>query len=242
MPVDIEGFKGGDRTNIELPKVQRDFLKALKAAGKQVVFVNCSGSCIALQPETETCDAIVQVWYPGQEGGTAVADVLFGAYNPSGKLPVTFYKNSGQLPDYEDYSMKGRTYRYFADALFPFGYGLSYTSFEMRNEKLEMGNDGSGAVTVEVANTGKKDGTEVVQLYIRNLQDPDGPLKSLRAFERVNVKAGQARTVALKLNRSSFEFWDAETNTMRVKPGKYEILVGTSSSAKDLRKLDVSIN
>ena len=241
MPVDIEGFKGGDRTNIELPKVQREFLKALKAAGKQVIFVNCSGSCIALQPETETCDAILQAWYPGQEGGTAVADVLFGDFNPSGKLPVTFYKSSNQLPDYEDYSMKGRTYRYFNDALFPFGYGMSYTSFEIRNEKLEMRNDG-GSMTVDVVNTGKKDGTEIVQLYIRNLQDPDGPLKSLRAFERVDVKAGQTATATLKLERKSFEFWDPETNTMRVKPGRYEILVGTSSADKDLKKMEVKIN
>jgi beta-glucosidase len=242
MPVDIDGFKGGDRTHIELPKVQRDFLKALKQAGKQVIFVNCSGSCIALQPETETCDAILQAWYPGQEGGTAVADVLFGDYNPSGKLPVTFYKNSSQLPDYEDYSMRGRTYRYFTDALFPFGYGLSYTSFEMRNEKLEMRNGGNGTLSVEVANTGKRDGTEIVQLYIRNLQDPDGPLKSLRAFQRVSVKAGQTATVKLTLDNKSFEFWDPETNTMRVKSGKYEILVGNSSSDKDLKKLSLSLN
>ena len=241
MPVDIDGFKGGDRTHIELPKVQRDFLKALKAAGKTIIFVNCSGSCIALQPETETCDAIVQAWYPGQEGGTAVADVLFGDYNPSGKLPVTFYKSSDQLPDYEDYSMKGRTYRYFDDALFPFGYGLSYTSFKTGNEKIEMGNDGSGTVSVEVTNTGLRDGTEIVQVYIRNLQDPDGPLKSLRAFDRVAVKAGQTVTAKLALERKSFEFWDAETNTMRVKPGKYEILVGTSSKDKDLKKITVTL-
>jgi beta-glucosidase len=241
MPVDIEGFKGGDRTSIELPKVQREFLKALKAAGKQVVFVNCSGSCIALQPEMESCDAIVQAWYAGQEGGTAVADVLFGDVNPGGKLPVTFYKSDKQLPDYEDYSMKGRTYRYFSDALFPFGYGLSYTSFEIRNEKLEMSSGGSGTVTVEVANTGKRDGSETVQLYIRNLQDPDGPLKSLLAFQRVNVKAGQTTTVTLSLDRKSFEFWDPETNTMRVKPGRYDILVGNSSADKDLRRLSLSL-
>ena len=242
MPVDIEGFKGGDRTNIELPKVQRDFLKALKDAGKKVIFVNCSGSCIALQPETETCEAILQAWYPGQEGGTAVADVLFGNYNPSGKLPVTFYKNSIQLPDYEDYSMKGRTYRYFDDALFPFGYGLSYTTFEIRNEKLEMRNDGGCTVTVDVVNTGKKDGTEIVQLYIRNLQDPDGPLKSLRAFERVEVKAGQTINAKLTLDNKAFEFWDPETNTMRVKSGKYEILIGTSSADKNFKKLYLQDN
>ena len=236
MPVNIDGFKGGDRTHIELPAVQRNFLKALKEAGKQVIFVSCSGSCIALQPETETCDAIVQVWYPGQEGGTAVADVLFGDVNPSGKLPVTFYKNSSQLPDYEDYSMKGRTYRYFNDALFSFGYGLSYTSFSL-GEPVVSGL----TVTVPVTNTGKFDGTETVQLYIRNLQDPEGPLKSLRAFQRVNVKAGKTATTELKLTDNSFEFWDPETNTMRVKPGKYEILVGTSSQDKDLKKLSITI-
>ena len=236
MPVNIDGFKGGDRTHIELPAVQRNFLKALKEAGKQVIFVSCSGSCIALQPETETCDAIVQVWYPGQEGGTAVADVLFGNVNPSGKLPVTFYKNSSQLPDYEDYSMKGRTYRYFNDALFPFGYGMSYTSFSL-GEPVVSGL----TVTVPVTNTGKLDGTETVQLYIRNLQDPEGPLKSLRAFQRVNVKAGKTVTAELKLTNNSFEFWDPETNTMRVKPGKYEVLVGTSSQDKDLKKLSISI-
>ena len=242
MPVDIDGFKGGDRTHIELPKVQRDFLKALKQAGKQVVFVNCSGSCIALQPETESCDAILQAWYPGQEGGTAVADVLFGDYNPSGKLPVTFYKNSSQLPDYEDYSMKGRTYRYFTDALFPFGYGLSYTQFEIGEPQVintSAQNPGFN-FAVDVKNVGQRDGTEIVQLYIRNLQDPNGPLKSLRAFQRVSVKAGQTKTVKLTLDHKSFEFWDPETNTMRVKPGKYEILIGNSSADKDLKKLSLS--
>ncbi len=244
MPVDIDGFKGGDRTHIELPAVQRNFLKALKDAGKHVIFVNCSGSCIALEPETKTCDAIVQAWYPGQEGGTAVADVLFGDYNPGGKLPVTFYKNSKQLPDYEDYSMKGRTYRYFDDALFPFGYGLSYTTFEVspvNSDAFAVNDKDDVKVNVKVKNIGRRDGAEVVQVYIRNLQDAEGPLKSLRAFQRVDVKAGQSQTVTLSLNRQSFEFWDAETNTMRVKPGQYEILVGTSSSNKDLKKQIVKI-
>ena len=250
MPVDIDGFKGGDRTHIELPKVQRDFLKALKDAGKQVIFVNCSGSCIALQPETETCDAIVQAWYPGQEGGTAVADVLFGDYNPNGKLPITFYKNSKQLPDYEDYSMKGRTYRYFNDALFPFGYGLSYTQFELGEPSVVRG---AGSVytadaqsvfeiDAELTNTGNRSGSNIVQVYIRNLQDSDGPLKSLRAFKRtVNMKPGEKCHVSFVLSHNSFEFWDPETNTMRVKPGKYEILVGTSSADKDLKKTTVTI-
>ena len=241
MPVNIDGFKGGDRTNIELPAVQRNFLKALKDAGKKVIFVCCSGSCIALEPETKTCDAILQVWYPGQEGGTAVADVLFGKVNPSGKLPVTFYKSSNQLPDYEDYSMKGRTYRYFTDALFPFGYGLSYTNFEIRNGKLEMRDGGNGTLTVDVTNIGKRDGDEIVQLYIRNLQDADGPLKSLRAFKRVSVKAGQTKTVTLELTPESFEFWDSSTNTMRVKSGSYELLYGDSSDDKALKNITINI-
>ena len=237
MPVQIEGFKGGDRTSIELPKVQRNFLKALKEAGKQVIFVNCSGSAIALTPETETCDAIVQAWYAGQEGGTAIADVLFGECNPSGKLSVTFYKNDSQLPDFEDYSMKGRTYRYFNDPLFAFGYGLSYTTFEIGEAKMQ----GKESITIPVTNTGKRNGTETVQVYIRNLGDAEGPLKSLRAFQRVNVKAGETVTATLKLDANAFEFWDPETNTMRTKPGKYEILYGNSSMDKDLKKMTITL-
>ena len=237
MPVQIEGFKGGDRTSIELPKVQRNFLKALKEAGKQVIFVNCSGSAIALTPETETCDAIVQAWYAGQEGGNAIADVLFGDCNPSGKLSVTFYKDDSQLPDFEDYSMKGRTYRYFNDPLFAFGYGLSYTDFEIGEAKMQ----GKYSITIPVTNVGKRAGTEIVQVYIRNLSDAEGPLKSLRAFQRVDVKKGETVNVTLKLDEKSFEFWDPETNTMRTKPGKYEILYGNSSMDKDLKKMTITL-
>ena len=240
MPVDIDGFKGGDRTHIELPKVQRDFLRALKEAGKQVIFVCCSGSAIALLPETETCDAILQAWYPGQEGGTAVADVLFGDVNPSGKLPVTFYKSSSQLPDYEDYSMKGRTYRYFNDALFPFGYGLSYTTFAIGEATSRVDGDGF-TVTLPITNTGQCKGTETVQLYIRNLQDPDGPLKSLRGFQRVTLNPGESQTVSIQLDKKSFEFWDPETNTMRTKPGSYELLYGNSSQDKDLKTIKIEL-
>jgi beta-glucosidase len=237
MPVQIEGFKGGDRTSIELPKVQRNFLKALKEAGKQVIFVNCSGSAIALTPETETCDAIVQAWYAGQEGGNAIADVLFGDCNPSGKLSVTFYKDDSQLPDFEDYSMKGRTYRYFNDPLFAFGFGLSYTDFEIGEAKMQ----GKESITIPVTNVGKRAGTEIVQVYIRNLSDAEGPLKSLRAFQRVDVKKGETVNVTLKLDEKSFEFWDPETNTMRTKPGKYEILYGNSSMDKDLKKMTITL-
>jgi beta-glucosidase len=156
-------------------------------------------------------------------------------------LPVTFYKNSGQLPDYEDYSMKGRTYRYFNDALFSFGYGLSYTTFEIKNEKIDIKSDGSGTFTADVTNTGKCDGTEIVQVYIRDLSDADGPLKSLRGFQRVDVKAGQTATATIQLTPKSFEFWDAATNTMRTKPGRYEVLYGNSSRDKDLKKLTITI-
>jgi len=246
MPVNIEGFKGGDRTDIELPKVQRDFLKALKAAGKQVIYVNCSGSAIALEPETESCDAIVQAWYPGQEGGTAVADVLFGNYNPSGKLSVTFYKNSAQLPDYEDYSMKGRTYRYFDDPLFAFGYGQSYTTFEIGDATIVAANKQAKddtaynlQVSIPVTNTSHCDGTEIVQLYIRNTADTEGPLKTLRGFQRVEVKAGQTGTATICLTKKSFECFDPETNTMRTKPGTYQILYGNSSQTKDLKTIEV---
>ena len=240
MPVDIDGFKGGDRTNIELPKVQRDFLRALHEAGKTVVFVNCSGSAIALEPEMETCDAILQAWYAGQEGGTAVSDVLFGTVNPSGKLPVTFYKRTDQLPDYESYSMRGRTYRYFSDPLFAFGYGLSYTTFRF-GRALAVAADGGYRLSVPLTNTGTRPGEEVVQVYIRRVADANGPLKSLRAFRRVALKAGESTTVEIPLSRKSFECFDESTNTMRTLPGDYELMYGNSSRPEDLQTLTVTI-
>lgn len=240
MPVDIDGFKGGDRTNIELPKVQRDFLRALHEAGKTVVFVNCSGSAIALEPEMETCDAILQAWYAGQEGGTAVSDVLFGTVNPSGKLPVTFYKRTDQLPDYESYSMRGRTYRYFSDPLFAFGYGLSYTTFRF-GRALAVAADGGYRLSVPLTNTGTRPGEEVVQVYIRRVADANGPLKSLRAFRRVALKAGESTTVEIPLSRKSFECFDESTNTMRTLPGDYELMYGNSSRPEDLQTLTVSV-
>ena len=245
MPVQVEGFRGGDRTSIELPRVQRDFLHALKQAGKTVIFVCCSGSAIALQPETESCDAIVQVWYPGQEGGTAVADVLYGQYNPSGKLPVTFYMSTEQLPDYEDYSMRGRTYRYFDDPLYAFGYGLSYTQFQIGEAELTKNDGKQVSLVVPVSNTGKCDGIETVQVYIRDLSDPDGPLRSLRGFQRVSVKAGQTVRAELTLDvNKAFEFFDPATNTMRGprKESQYELFYGNSSRMQDLKKIKLSID
>jgi beta-glucosidase len=237
MKVSEPGFKGGDRTDIELPLPQRDIIAALHNAGKKVVFVNCSGGAVGLEPESHNAAAILQAWYPGEQGGKAVADVLFGDFNPSGKLPVTFYRNVSQLPDFLDYDMKGRTYRYFKGSpLFPFGYGLSYSLFNFGKPKYV-----NGRLYVNITNSGKYDGDETVQVYIRRIADTDGPLKTLKAFKRVNVKAGQKISVEVDMPRESFEVWDASTNTMRVLPGKYEVLVGKSSADNDLRKIVVQV-
>ncbi|WP_321286247.1 xylan 1,4-beta-xylosidase [uncultured Sunxiuqinia sp.] len=245
MPVSYPGFKGGDRTNIDLPSVQRNCLKALKEAGKKVVFVNCSGSAIALTPETETCDAILQAWYAGESGGQAIADVLFGDYNPSGKLPVTFYKSSDQLNDFEDYSMKGRTYRYMEDALFPFGHGLSYTDFEIGEATLSnstISADETIQITIPVANKETYDGTEIVQVYVRKVDDIEGPIKTLKGFKRLDVEKGKSKDAVIDLPSSSFEFYDWAERKMTVTPGEYEIFYGNSSDNKDLKTLRVKIN
>jgi beta-glucosidase len=245
MPVTFPGFKDGDRTDIQLPEVQRNCLKALKAAGKKVIFVNCSGSAIGLVPETESCDAILQAWYGGESGGQAVAEVLFGAYNPSGKLPITFYKDTTQLADFEDYSMKGRTYRYLAsDPLFQFGYGLSYTNFSIGNAQINKGNikkDEEVVLTVPVANTGKRNGAEIVQVYVKKVADPNGPVKTLRGFKRINVAAGKSAQAIINLPFSSFEFYDEKAYKMTVTPGEYEVWYGNSSANKDLKMIKVTI-
>jgi len=244
MPVSYPGFKDGDRTNIELPAVQRKCLKELKAAGKKVIFVNCSGSAIALTPEMSSCDAILQAWYPGESGGQAVADVLFGDYNPAGKLPVSFYKNSEILGDFEDYSMKGRTYRYTTDVLFPFGFGLSYSKFSIGSGKLSKTNiqtNESIQLSFPIQNISKRDGTEVVQVYVKKLNDSDGPLKTLKAFKRISLKAGEKQNVTIDLLSSSFEFYDSKSIGMKVTPGEYEVYYGNSSDSKDLKRSKISI-
>jgi beta-glucosidase len=244
MPIQLPGFKEGDRTDIELPPVQRNCLKALKQAGKKIVFVNCSGSAIGLVPETESCDAILQAWYGGESGGQAVADVLFGDYNPAGKLPITFYKNVQQLPDFENYSMKGRTYRFMSDPLFPFGFGLSYTTFFIGDAKLSnttMKANESVELTIPVTNTGKCDGTEIVQIYVRKVNDTDGPLKTLRGFQRVTIAAGKTNQVAINLPPTSFEFFDRASGKMNITAGEYEVWYGTSSYNKDLKSIKVTI-
>ena len=235
MRVNFDGFRGGDRTSIELPEAQRRLLKALHEKGKKVVFVNCSGSAMALAPETEYCDAILQAWYGGEEGGTALAQVLFGEVNPSGKLPVTFYRNTDQLPDYEDYLMKNRTYRYMQDRpLFPFGYGLSYSDFQISGAKYSK-----DKITLSVTNKGKMDGDEVVQVYLRRVGDNEGPSKTLRAFKRVSVKAGKTVSVTIPFPRERFEWWDPYNNTMRVYTGQFELMVGNSSDAQVVQTVKI---
>ncbi len=238
MKVSDPGFKGGDRTDIELPKVQRDMLRMLHEAGKKVIFVNCSGGAMALVPEhEETCDAIVQAWYGGERGGEAVAEILTGHYNPCGKLPITFYRSVNDLPDFLDYRMANRTYRYFqGEALYPFGYGLSYTTFEVEKPQYI-----DNKVRVNVKNTGLREGTEVVQVYLRNTADTEGPLKTLRGYERVRLLPGEQKTVEIDMPHDRFEVWDSQTNTMRVVPGQYELMVGSSSADKDLKKITVMV-
>ena len=250
MKVSEPGFKGGDRTSIELPEAQRKVIALLHQAGKRVVFVNCSCSAIAMVPETENAEAILQAWYPGERGGEAVAKVLFGEVNPSGKLPITFYKSDSDLPDFLDYTMKNRTYRYFkGEALFPFGHGLSYTTFEygkpmlkkVKSEERREKNNASYQLDFSLYNKGTREGTEVTQVYIKRIDDADGPIKSLKAFKRVSLKAGECQSVSIDLPRKSFEGWDAQTNTMRVVPGKYQIFVGGSSSEAATNMIEVRI-
>jgi len=245
MPVDLPGFKKGDRTNIDLPRVQKEMLKALKKTGKPVIFVVCSGSTLALPWEAENLDAMLEAWYPGQQGGTAVADVLFGDYNPGGRLPLTFYASTNDLPDFEDYNMTNRTYRYFkGKPLFPFGYGLSYTTFDYGKAKVNKKSIkvGDGIVlTVPLKNSGKIAGDEVVQVYLRNLGDKEGPIKTLRAFRRVSLEAGQTENVKFELSASTFECFNPATNRMEILPGNYELLYGGTSDEKDLQNLTVTL-
>ena len=238
MKVAVPGFYGGDRTDIELPDVQRRLLKALHEAGKKVVLVNFSGSAVGLLPETETCDAILQAWYPGQEGGTAIADILFGDVAPSGKLPVTFYRSVTDLPEVEDYDMEGHTYRYFrGQPLYEFGYGLGYTKFSLGEARVEKkrtilpnGLVSRRQIVVPVTNCGPVDGVETVQLYVRKPDDPQGPNKTLRGFCRVSVSAGQTAEAVIPLTDETFLWWDEAAGDMVPLRSGFELLYGTSSA------------
>lgn len=245
MGVDLPGFKKGDRTSIELPEVQRNLLAALHRAGKKVILVNCSGSPVGLVPETETCEAILQAWYPGQQGGRAVADVLFGDYNPAGRLPVTFYRSIEQLPDFEDYNMAGRTYRFMKERpLFPFGYGLSYTTFTYGAatfNKQTVDSEDNLSVVVPVSNTGSRDGEEVVQVYLSKVGDEAGPVKTLRAFKRVFVPAGKTVNVHITLSKKDLEWWNEATHSIQFCPGEYQVWIGGSSDEKALSKYAIQL-
>jgi beta-glucosidase len=229
MPVNEPGFNGGDRTSIQLPAIQTDLLKALKTSGKPVIFVMMTGSAIAIPWENENIPAILNAWYGGQSAGTAVADVLFGDYNPAGRLPVTFYKSDSDLPGFSDYAMNNRTYRYFrGETLYPFGYGLSFTSFNYDHLKTPatVTRGKNLTVSVRITNTGKKDGEEVVQLYVscRGLVKL-APLKSLKGFQRISLKAGESRIVKFELTPEQLSLVD-ETGKMYQPTGKFEISIG----------------
>ncbi len=219
MPIKIDGFKGGDRTSLELPAAQREFLKELKATGRPVVFVLYAGSAIGLGWEDANLSAILSAWYGGQAGGQAVADVLVGDYNPAGRLPVTFYKDDSQLPDFEDYAMDGRTYRYFdGEPLYRFGYGLSYTSFEYSDMRIEKAADGTVKVSVNVTNTGGRDGDEVVQLYVSNPgREFRTPIRALKGFDRISLKAGKSERVEFLLTGKELSVVDLEGESVSMK-------------------------
>lgn len=238
MGVNFPGFKGGDRTDIELPKVQRDLLADIHKAGKKIVYVNFSGSAIGLVPEMENCDAIVQAWYPGQAGGRAIADVLFGKYNPSGKLPVTFYKNVDQLPDFEDYNMTGRTYQYFkGEALFPFGYGLSYTNFKFSDVKFAKDKE-NYSLNLKVKNSGSVEGTEVIQVYLSKPDDKTGPVKSLRLIRKLELKAGEEKLISIDLLPKDLYWWNDDKGKSELLSGNYILWIGgDSQNAKQKIKI-----
>jgi beta-glucosidase len=239
MRVTVDGFKGGDRTKIDLPVVQEELIKAIYALGKPVILVLLNGSAIAINWENENLPAIIEAWYPGQAGGTAIADVIFGDYNPGGRLPVTFYKSTDDLPAFDDYNMKNRTYRYFnGEVLYPFGYGLSYTSFAYSKLVLAKNyNVGDSVkVSVKVKNTGKKAGDEVVQLYLSNLSaDVPVPLRSLKGFKRIYLRPGEEKSVVFSLSPDAFSVID-NNNKKVVKPGKFQVTVGGHSPLFDAQK------
>ncbi|GHT22921.1 glycosyl hydrolase [Bacteroidia bacterium] len=235
MPVKMEGFAGGDRSSILLPKVQTQLMQAIHAENVPLVFVMMTGSAIATPWESANVPAIVNAWYGGQEAGNAIADVLFGDYNPSGRLPVTFYAKDSDLPPFTNYEMKNRTYRYFdGEVLYPFGYGLSYTQFayEVVNAKPRFAANETLTVEVRITNTGKKDGDEVAQLYVSHPdQTGQKPLYALKGFQRVFLKAGQSQTVKFTLGAKELATVDRD-GIIKVNPGALKLYVGGSSPSK----------
>lgn len=229
MPVSEEGFKGGDRTSIDLPKPEEELLEALTATGKPVVLVLANGSALAVNWAREHANAILESWYAGEEGGAAIAETLSGKNNPAGRLPVTFYTGVEQLPPFEDYAMKGRTYRYFeGKPLYPFGYGLSYTTFSYSGLTLSKSAIKAGEplnAEVTVTNTGKREGDEVAQLYLAFPHVAGAPLRALRGFKRVHLKAGESQTVQFELRDRDLSMV-TEAGAPIVAEGKYWVSIG----------------
>ncbi len=240
----LEG-EGGDKADIELPAVQQRLVRAMHETGKPVILVNCSGSPIAFAGIEDQYDALLQAWYAGQGGARALADVLFGEANPSGKLPVTFYASTADLPDFLDYSMEGRTYRYFrGKPQYAFGYGLSYTTFGYGTGKLSrrsMKPGGKVTLTVPVTNTGSVAGTETVQVYVQALDNPDAPIKGLQGFTKVLLAPGATKKASVTLDGEAFSYYDSAADGLAVRPGRYRILYGSSSRDEDLQALDFEV-
>jgi beta-glucosidase len=235
MPVQIEGFRGGDRTNIDLPAPQEKLLEDVAALGKPTVLVLLNGSALAVNWANDHVPAILEAWYPGQAAGTAIADVLFGNYNPGGRLPVTFYKSVNDLPAFDDYRMANRTYRFFTGTpLYPFGYGLSYTTFGYSNLRTTKPNAGSAdtiVARVDVQNTGKVAGDEVVQLYVKHMGSKvTRPNEDLRGYKRVHLAPGQKTTAEFRVPVSSLAYWDESGRRWVVEREPVELRVGGSSA------------
>ncbi len=229
MPVHLEGFNGGDRTKINLPQLQEDLLQAVAATGKPLVIVLMNGSALAVPWAKEHAAAILEAWYPGEEGGAAIAETLAGDNNPSGRLPVTFYDSLDQLPPFESYSMAGRTYRYFAgQPLYGFGYGLSYTNFTYSHLKLSQTNLQAGdplTVEADVTNAGRRAGDEVVELYLTGPQGEGAPLRSLRGFQRATLQPGETKHVVIKLDPAQLSEVD-KGGIRAMQPGSYSFFLG----------------
>ncbi len=244
--LELAGFNAGDRTSLELPEVQQQLIQRIAATGKPVTLVLMTGSAVSIRWEDQFLPSIVQAWYGGEAAGSAVADVLFGDYNPAGRLPVTFYRSVDDLPPFENYDMAGRTYRYFdGEVLYPFGYGLSYSTFSYDNlilEKEEISANGNTTVSVDVTNEGSMDGEEVVQLYIRDMESKETrPIKDLRGFQRIFIKAGQTIAVTMDLGPDELAYYDTGKGTYLVEPGKFQIMVGPSSQESGLLTAELQV-
>ena len=229
MHIDVEGFAGGDRTSLDLPAVQRKVLKQVTGTGTPVVLVLINGSALSINWADENLPAIIEAWYPGGQGGDAVARAIAGDFSPAGRLPVTFYRSVDDLPPFSDYDMSHRSYRYFdGEVLYPFGYGLSYTRFEYRKLRVSRQQAAAGdtvTVTVDVTNTGGREGDEVVQLYLGRPAVEGAPIRTLAGFSRIPLAAGETRTVTFTLDDRKMSTVDAD-GVRRVLPGRVDLWVG----------------